>query len=68
MSSIEIARTITAAWSAGQHMARIGLRERFPEAQDDELRVRLALQMLGVELASKIHPDAPRYADSRRDG
>jgi hypothetical protein len=63
MSTIEIARTIRAAWSAGQRMAWIGLRERYPEAQDDELRVRFAVQMLGVELAIKIHPDASRFVD-----
>lgn len=68
MSSIEIAGTIRAAWSAGQRMAWIGLRERYPEAQESELRIRFAVQMLGAELASKIHPDAPRYVDDRRHG
>jgi hypothetical protein len=68
MSSIEIARTIRAAWSAGQRMAWIGLRERHPDAQDDELRVRFAVQMLGPELALRIHPDASRYVDERRHG
>jgi len=63
MSTIEIARTIRAAWSAGQRMAWIGLRERYPEAQDDELRVRFAVQVLGVELALKIHPGASRFVD-----
>lgn len=68
MSSIEIARTIRAAWSAGQRMAWIALRERYPDAQDDELQVRFAVQMLGPELALRIHPDASRYVDERRHG
>jgi hypothetical protein len=63
MSSIEIARTIRAAWSAGRRMAWIGLRERFPNADHDELRVRLAVQTLGPELACRIHPEAARYSD-----
>jgi len=68
MSSIEIARTIRSAWVAGRRMAWVGLRERFPNADDQELRVRLAVQMLGPDLASRIHPDAARYADEPRRG
>ena len=45
-------------------MAWIGLRERFPRASDDELRVRLAVQTLGPELACRIHPEAARYIDA----
>jgi len=41
-------------------MAWIGLRERLPRADDDELRVRLAVQMLGRELAGRIHPEVTR--------
>jgi hypothetical protein len=63
MSSIEIARTIRAAWSAGRRMEWMGLRERFPDADDDELRVRLALRTLGPDLAGRIHPEAARYSD-----
>ena len=63
MSSIEIAQTILAAWSAGRRMAWIGLRERFPGADADELRVRLAMQTLGPELAGRIQPEVARYSD-----
>lgn len=64
MSSIEIARTIRAAWSAGRRIAWIGLRERFPHADDHELRVRLAVQTLGRDLALRIHPEVARYPDA----
>ena len=64
MSSIEIARTIRAAWSAGQRIAWIGLQERFPHADADELRVRLAVQTLGRDLAHRIHPQVDRYPDA----
>jgi hypothetical protein len=64
MSSIEIARTLRAAWSAGRRMAWIGLRERFPRADDHELRVRLAVQTLGRDLACRIHPEVARYPDA----
>lgn len=63
MSSIEIAQTMRAAWSAGRRMAWIGLRDRFPAAADEELRVRLAVQVLGPELAVRVYPDAARYTD-----
>ncbi len=62
MSSIEIAQTMRAAWSAGRRMAWIGLRDRFPAAADEELRVRLAVQVLGPELAVRVYPDAARLA------
>ena len=64
MSTIEIARTIRAAWSAGRRMAWIGLRERFPYADDNELRVRLAMQTLGRDLARRIHPEVALYPDA----
>lgn len=63
-SSIEIAQTIRAAWLAGRRMAQIGLRERFPLADADELRVRLAVQLLGRDLARRVHPDVARYPDA----
>ena len=64
MSSIEIAETIRAAWSAGRRVAWVGLCERFPLADEDELRVRLAVQVLGRDLARRIHPDVERYPDA----
>jgi hypothetical protein len=45
-------------------MAWIGLRERFPQADDHELRVRLAVQTLGRDLALRIHPEVSRYPDA----
>ena len=63
-SSVEIAQTIRAAWLAGRRMAWIGLRERFPLANEDELRARLAVQLLGADLARRVHPDIDRYLDA----
>jgi len=58
LSSVEVAQTLNAAWSAGIQLAWFGLKERFPTASDKELRVRLAVLMLGRDVAARIHPDA----------
>lgn len=68
MSSIEVARTLNLAWVAGRRMALIGLRERYPLADEAELHVRLAVQTLGLELAGRIHGDVSRFADSAIHG
>lgn len=56
MSSVEIAQTLNAAWVAGSQLAWLGLKDRFPAAPDDELRIRLAVLMLGPDVASRIYP------------
>lgn len=68
MSSVELAGTLNAAWRAGRQIALIALRERYPQADESEIRVRLAVQTLGVELAARIHPDAARFSESSRRG
>lgn len=68
MSSVELAGTLNAAWRAGRQIALIALRERYPQADESEIRVRLAVQTLGVELAARIQPDAARFLESSRRG
>jgi hypothetical protein len=58
MTSVEIAQTLNAAWTAGMQLAWFGLKDRFPSASDNELRVRLAVLILGRDLASRLYPDA----------
>ena len=58
LSSIDVARTVNAACSAGFQIAWFSLKDRFPAASDDELRVRLAALMLGPDLAARIYPDS----------
>jgi hypothetical protein len=64
LSSVEVAETLNAAWSAGTQIARFGLRDRFPAASEDELRVRLAVLMLGRDLAARVYPDAGAFLDA----
>jgi hypothetical protein len=63
MSSVEIAETLNAAWSAGSQIAWFGLKDRFPAASDDELRARLAVVMLGRDVACRIHAGARDLPD-----
>ncbi len=43
----------------GRKLALAGLRERFPDAKDEELRRRLATLLLGPELAAKVYRPEP---------
>jgi hypothetical protein len=58
LSSVEVAQTLNAAWSAGTQIARLSVKDRFPAASEDELRVRLAVLILGRDLAARVYPDA----------
>jgi len=62
MSTVQIATQLNAAWQAGQQFAWFSLKERFPGAPDDELRIRLTAERFGWELASRIHPGAALLA------
>ncbi len=65
MSSVEIAAHLAAAWRAGQQLTWFSLKEQFPDASDDELAIRVAVERLGWELAVRIHPEAARLAPRR---
>jgi len=62
MTSMEIAAHLNAAWRAGQQLTWFSLKERYPDASDDELRIRVAVERLGWDLAIRIHPEAARLA------
>ncbi len=64
MSSVDIAHALSAAWSAGTQLAWFGLKDRFPDATDDELRVRYAVMTLGRDLAVRMYPHARTLIDS----
>ena len=64
MSSVDIARTLNAAWTTGSQLAWFGMKDRFPTASDHELRVRVAVLMMGRDVASRIYPDALALLDS----
>jgi hypothetical protein len=42
-----------------RQLALMGLRQRFPEASDEELRWRLAVITLGEELATRVYGPVP---------
>ncbi len=46
--------------AAAHGMALAGLRRRYPQASEDELRRRLADLLLGPELAVKVYGELPR--------
>lgn len=63
MSSVEIADTLNAAWTAGFQIAWFSLKDQFPGASDDELQMRLAVVMLGRDLACRVHPGVRDLTD-----
>jgi hypothetical protein len=44
--------------AAGRLLAQTGLRKRFPNASESELHYRLAVLLLGEELARKVYGEA----------
>ena len=58
MSTVDVAQQLNAAWAAGQQLTWFSLKERYPDASDDELRIRLAAERFGWDLAAQIHPGA----------
>jgi len=63
LSSVNVAQRLNAAWTAGMHLAWFGLTDRFPAASDEELRVRLAILLLGRDLAARMYPHADALSD-----
>lgn len=57
MTDADKAAIVTNLTRAALDMAKCGIRDRFPEASPDEQRLRLALILLGRELAEKAFPD-----------
>jgi hypothetical protein len=56
LSSVERARLIAGASRAARTLAFAGLRERYPQASDDELVARFAVMTLGASLARRVYP------------
>jgi len=57
MSPRQKADIITDLTRTALALTKIGIRDRFPNASPQEQRLRLALILLGRELAEKIFPD-----------
>ena len=57
MSSEQKAATVSGLTQAAFDLAFAGVRHRHPEASSRELRLRLAIATLGIELARKAFPD-----------
>jgi hypothetical protein len=55
---------LDAAWLAGRRLAWFGLKDRFPDAPDREIQLRLAIETLGSDLACRIHPEARALLDN----
>lgn len=47
---------------AVRELATAGLRQRHPDASDEELRVRLAVRLYGREIAARLFGDVPADA------
>jgi hypothetical protein len=58
MSSVEKVALVSAASRAVRELAEAGIRERHPDATDDERFLRLAILTLGPDLACAAYPDA----------
>lgn len=54
MSPEEKAATFTALTMAVQELALAGLRQRYPAATEDELRLRLAVRRLGADVVRRV--------------
>jgi hypothetical protein len=58
MSAAEKAATVTGLTRAAWAMTAAGVRQRYPDASPREQFLRVALIVLGPELACKAYPDA----------
>lgn len=54
MTPMQRAEIFTALTLAVQELALAGWRQRFPNATEDELRMRMAVQRLGAETVRKV--------------
>jgi hypothetical protein len=64
MSPAEKAATVTGLTRAAYQMTAAGVRQRFPAASPREHFLRVAVIVLGPELASKAYPDATQVIAS----
>ncbi len=60
MSAAEKAAIVTGLTRAAYEMTSAGVRQRYPDASPRELFLRVAVIVLGPELACKAYPDAAR--------
>jgi hypothetical protein len=58
MSTAEKAALVSGLTNAALEMTKAGLRDRYPEASERELFLRLAVLTLGTDLADRAYPDA----------
>jgi hypothetical protein len=58
MTPDQKAATVSGLTSAVFEMARAGVRARFPNATAREQFLRLAIQILGADVATRAYPDA----------
>lgn len=68
MSPAQKAATVSGLTSAMFEMARAGVRARFPNTTAREQFLRLAIQILGSDLAARAYPDAATLAHPPADG
>lgn len=59
MPERERAEILTGLTLSVQQLAFVGMRERFPQASDDELWLRLAVSRLGPEMVRKAYGRLP---------
>jgi hypothetical protein len=64
MSAAEKGAIVTGLTNATLTLARAGLRQRFPDAPEREIFLRLAVLTLGGDLAGRAYPDAQSLADA----
>ena len=60
MSAADKAATVTGLTRAAWEMTAAGVRQRYPDASSRERFLRVAVIVLGPELACKAYPDAAR--------
>ena len=58
MTAAEKADIVTSLTQTAFDLTRAGIRQRYPNASPREQFLRLAILMLGEELAEKVYPDA----------
>jgi hypothetical protein len=64
MSTAEKAALVSGLTNAALEMTKAGLRDRYPEASERELFLRLAVLTLGTDLADRAYPDARSLPES----
>ena len=62
MSAAEKAAIVAGLTNATLTLARAGLRQRYPDASERELFLRLAILTLGPDLAGRAYPEARALA------